>query len=70
MLSLQHITFLVKIKIKIEPENRLTLEPVSLVLVIFTWCFTIPGIVLLANKGVHNALMDGTLGFEQILNIL
>ena len=54
---------------KIKPGKRLTLELLSLVLVLITWCFTIPGIVLLANAGIYNTMMDGKLDFGQLMNI-
>jgi len=44
---------------KVKPGKRLTLELVSLVLVLVTWCFTIPGIILLGQSGLHTELVRG-----------
>ena len=37
--------------VKVKHGRRLTLELVSLVLVLITWCFTIPGIIMLSESG-------------------
>ena len=54
---------------KINPSKRLLLELVSLVLLLITWCFTIPGIFLYRNTGVATAFMEGTLDFGEIMGI-
>jgi len=55
---------------KIKPGARLTLELVSLVLLLITWCFTIPGIALYTNTGLQAVFMDGTADFGQVMNLL
>ena len=42
---------------KVTPDKRLTLELVSLMLLLITWCFTIPGIITLAQAGLHTELV-------------
>ena len=37
--------------VKVNPRRRLTLELVSFLLVLITWCFTISGIVMLSDSG-------------------
>ena len=54
---------------EIKPGKRLILELVSLVLLLITWCFTIPGIFLYKNTGVATHFMNGTLDFWQLMNI-
>ena len=49
--------------VKIKPSRRLTLELVSLVLLLITWCFTIPGIIMYSNTGV------GRLNPQEVINI-
>jgi len=39
---------------KIKPGKRLALELVSLVLLLITWCFTIPGIAIYTNTGIQD----------------
>ena len=53
----------------INPSKRLLLELVSLVLLLITWCFTIPGIFLYRNTGVATVFMEGTLDFSEIMGI-
>jgi len=52
---------------KIQPGRRLALELVSLVLVLITWCFTIPGIVILRYEGFQHAIMQD---LGQLMNVL
>ena len=49
--------------VKIKPSRRLSLELVSLVLILITWCFTIPGIIMYSNTGV------GRLKPQEVINI-
>jgi len=53
-IGINHVSHGVK---KVSPDKRLTLELVSLVLLLITWCFTIPGIIILAEAGLHTELV-------------
>jgi len=55
---------------KINPSKRMVLEMVSFILILVTWCFTIPGIVLLAKAGVVHSLIEGKIDFGQLFNLL
>merc|ERR1711874_151 len=45
--------------VKINPSKRLVLELVSFILLLITWCFTIPGIVLLLDQNLGALLLEG-----------
>jgi len=61
---------------KIKPGKRLVLELVSLILLLITWCFTIPGIAIYTNTGIQefiNRLSEGDgsgVNFAALMDVL
>jgi len=56
--------------VKINPSKRLVLELVSFILLLITWCFTIPGIVLLLDQNLGALLLEGKIHFGQLFQLL